>query len=76
MDVTSLLTLEIALIGLVGTGVGFLTRTVGRRFDKVDRSVSKIHNRIERLKDSGHAGACGHCRKAHPHRDRDRAQRE
>ena len=55
MDLVELVTLEIGLIGLVGALVGFMARTMARRFDKIDRSVAKLHDRIDNLKDAGHA---------------------
>ena len=64
MEIVDLLTIEMALIGLIGTGVGWIIKSTNQRFDKIDERVqtgfrdmsgkiARLHDKVEDVKDNG-----------------------
>lgn len=57
MSIYELLSLEMGLISMlttvVGIGFGWLVRSFGRRFDKLDTSISGLHSRINEVIKNG-----------------------
>lgn len=50
MEIADLITLELGLITLIGTGVWRLMTSVSTRFDKVDASIERLHERVSSTK--------------------------